>query len=123
MLYYTESSNIIFGGFVARTKIDLNKAKEIVADRLELMKGGKHFAILDISNVKEITYEARKYLIQKDGGMKNILGVAFVANNPVSELLASILVKTSRNVEAGVFKSRKKATDWIFEIRSKLHEH
>jgi hypothetical protein len=45
--------------------------------------------------------------------LKNILGAAFIASNPVAALIANIFVKTPKDFIARFFSNRKEALDWI----------
>jgi hypothetical protein len=120
MLYYTKNnSNTIFGEFIEKQNVNLNTAKVVVKRRLEIMQNREHFFVIDISNVREITYEARKFLQREGGSMQNILAMAFIATNPVSRMIANIIIKAPRNFEARIFTDKKEACDWIFAVQSK----
>jgi hypothetical protein len=120
-VHYTESnSDIVFAEFPANLKVDLAKAKEIVANRLGLMQDRKHFLVIDISNVREVTQEAKEFMQRGGMGLKNILGAAFIATNPVAALIANIFIKTPKDFEARFFSDKEAAFDWIFEHREKV---
>jgi len=113
-------NDIVFVEFPHGLKIDLVKAKEMVASRLDLTQSKKHFVIIDISNVKEVSKEAKEFLQQSETGLKNILGAAFIASNPVATLIANIFIKAPKNFKAKFFYNKKDAFDWICEHREKL---
>jgi hypothetical protein len=120
-VYYTASdSDIIFAEFPANQKIDLAKAKEMVAYRLDMAQSKKHFIIVDISNVREVSKEAKEFLQQAENGLKNILGAAFIATNPVSALIANIFIKTPKDFEAKFFANKSDAFTWILDQRKKI---
>jgi hypothetical protein len=120
-IYYTaESSDIIFAEFPANQKIDLIKAKEMVAHRLDLAQNKKHFVIVDISNVREVTKEAKEFLQRTESGLKDILGAAFIATNPVSSLIANIFIKTPKGFDAKFFSNKNDAFTWIVDQRKKI---
>lgn len=114
-----EHSDIIFAEFPGNLKIDLAVAREIVANRLDFTKNTKHYVILDASNVREISSEAKEYMKRPDTGQKNILGIAFIATNPLSTLFANIFIKTQKNFQAKFFSNKDDALDWIIEQRRK----
>jgi hypothetical protein len=114
-------SDIIFAEFPGNLKIDLAVAKEIVANRLDFAKNKKHYVVLDASNVREITPEAKEYMQRPDTGQKDILGIAFIATNPVSALFANIFIKTQKDFQAKFFSKKKDAFDWIIEHRQKAN--
>jgi len=82
--------DVILAEFPANLRIDLEVAREIIGDRLDFAKDEKHYVIIDVSNVREITIEAKEFMQRPDPGQKNILGAAFVGTNPISVLFANI---------------------------------
>jgi hypothetical protein len=79
--------------------------------------------VIEFSNVREITPEAKDFLLRKDGGAYNILGVAFLANNPVSALIANIFIKSKNEFPSRYFSTKANAMQWIAELRwTKLNE-
>jgi hypothetical protein len=106
-------SDIVFAEYETDLKVNLDIAKAIVTYRLEFTKNKQHYLVVDISNVKEVTAEAKEYMQHPEGGLKNILGAAFIANNPVAELLANIYVKTPMDFEARFFRKKEEAVSWI----------
>jgi hypothetical protein len=73
-----------------------------------------------MSNVRAVTAEAKKYMQEPGGGLKNILGAALIASNPVSALIANIFVKTPKNFQAKFFSRRGDAIDWVREQQRNL---
>jgi hypothetical protein len=120
VVFYSEmNSDIIYAEFPKNLIIDLTIAKEIVANRFDLAKDKCHYIIIDISNVKKISGEAKEYLQRPDAGLKNILGAAFVATNPVSTMIANIFIKTPKDFQAKFFSSKDAAFQWIQGVRAK----
>ncbi|HYF71008.1 MAG TPA: hypothetical protein VD884_22925 [Ohtaekwangia sp.] len=99
--------------------VDLQIAKELVDRRLKIMKDTMHYMILDVSNIRRVSPEAKVYLQEKEGGLKNILGAAFLAGDPVSALIANIFAKTPKEFDAKFFSSRRNAIKWILEYKKK----
>jgi hypothetical protein len=106
-------TNLVFAEYARNLKVDLKIAKEMVAHRMVFTENKPHYVVIDISNVKEVTAEAKEYMQHPEGGLKNILGAAFIANNPVAELLANIYVKTPIDFEAKFFRKKEDAINWI----------
>ena len=118
--YYSEKYNdILFAEFTDSVKIDLELAKQIVAGRLDFAKEKKHYLIIDVSNARQISTEAKEYLQRPDTGQKNVLGAAFIATNPVSALIAHIFIKTQKDFEAKCFTTEDEAFQWILKYRKK----
>lgn len=112
-------SDIIFAEFPDNLKVNLEVAKAIVSDRLVFTKNQLHYIIFDVSNVKEITTEAKEFMQQPDYGLKNILGAAFLATNPMATLIAKIFVKTQKDFQAKFFNTKEDAFEWILTYREK----
>ena len=119
IFYADRSSDIIFAEFPSNLKIDLAVAREIVANRLDFAKGSKHYVVIDVSNVREITPEAKDYMQGRETGQKNILGAAFIATNPVSVLFANIFIKTQKDFQAKFFSNKEDAFEWIMECQER----
>lgn len=99
--------------------LDINAAKELVASRLDFMRDKKHYVLIDISDIKHYTAEAKLYMQNPDTGLKNILGAAFVASNPISILIANVFIKTKINFPAKFFAKKADALNWIRELKIK----
>lgn len=113
-----DNSDIIFAEFPNNVRIDLNSAKEIVANRLHFTKSKKHYLVVDISNIRQVSSEAKEFLQRPDTGLLNLLGAAFVATNPVSAMIANIFIKTPKDFRAKFFKSKEDALEWIIVQRA-----
>jgi len=111
--------NIVFVEFDANLKVDLQMAREIVSCRIDFTNNNKHYLIADMSNIRHVTPEAKEFLQNVEGGLKNILGAALIASNPVSALIANIFIKTPKNFQAKYFSNKRDASTWIMEY-SKL---
>jgi hypothetical protein len=108
-----EPNGFLFAEYANNLKVNLDMAKMMVANRLEFTDNKPHYVIIDISNIKEVTAEAKEYMQHPEGGLKNILGAAFIANNPVAEMLANIYVKTPVDFEVRFFREKEEAVSWI----------
>ena len=113
-IFSTADQDVIFAEFREHLKIDLLTAKEIVANRLAFTDNKKHYLVMDVSKVRTVTIEAKKFLQMSEGGLKNILGAALIASNPVAALIANVFIKTPKDFHARFFCSKKDALEWIF---------
>jgi hypothetical protein len=109
--------NIVFVEFDANLKVDLKRAREIVAFRLDFTKNEKHYLVADMSNIRQVTPEAKEFLQSIEGGLKNILGAALVASNPVAALISNIFIKTPKDFQSRFFSNKMDAIAWIQEYR------
>jgi len=106
-------NNVIFAEFAPNLRVDIVKAKQMVTERIDLARGRTHYVIMDFSNVREVTPEAKEYLQRRDGGLKNILGAGFLANNLVSALIANIFIKSTTEFPTKFFSKKNDALQWI----------
>lgn len=111
--------SIIYAEYADNLSVDLPIAKELVNSRLEFTGNKQSYVVIDLSNVKQVTSEAKEYLQRQEGGLKNILGAAFVAKNPVSALIANIFVKTNSGFESRFFSDRTSAAKWLKNYKEK----
>lgn len=100
-------------------KVDLSMAMQMVADRLNFTNHKKHYLVFDMSRVQNVSREAKKFLQHPEGGLKNILGAALIASNPVAALIANVFVKTPKDFQARFFSNKKEAIDWILARKQK----
>ena len=115
-----DSSDVVFVEFPDNLRVDLAAAQQIVAGRLEFTQDKNHYLVIDISNVRHVSTEAKEFLQRPDAGLKNILGAAFIASNPVSALIANIFIKTPMKFQAKFFWKKDDAFDWINKCRMDL---
>lgn len=115
--------DIVFIEFRNSLKVDLPEAVEIVASRLRFTENKKHYLIVDVSNVREISQKAKEYMQRPEAGLKNILGAAFIATNPVSSLIASIFIKTEKDFPARAFTEKADAYNWIVDYRQEINSN
>jgi hypothetical protein len=112
--------DIIFGSYSPRLEIDIEIAKELVKNRIEFSDGVPSYALIDFSNVKSVTKEARDYMNDPEGGLKGVLGGAFLSNNVVATLFINLYLKINKPiVPAKFFTNKKDALEWLRTIRSK----
>lgn len=114
-----EDDDILYINYSKDLNIDLENAKQLVADRLEFSENRKHYLIMEVSKVEKISYDAQLFLQTTDGGLKNILGAAFITSNPVSILISNIFIKTPKNFPAKLFIKKDEALNWIKELKNK----
>jgi hypothetical protein len=112
-----EDENIVFIEYCQNLKVNLVFAEEIVSSRLDFTEGKKHYVILDVTNIKSVTQEAKVYLLNPETGIKNILGAAFIAGNPVAALIANIFIKPPKNFPSRFFSKKTDALKWINELK------
>lgn len=109
----------IFFKYGFKIEIDLALAKELVSDRLDYTQARAVYALIDFTNVKSVTKEARDYMNDPEGGLKGILGGAFLSNNVVTTLFVNLYLKVSHPIiPAKFFTSKEDALDWLRKIKT-----
>jgi hypothetical protein len=109
--------NIIFVEFRDKLVVDLEIAKELVANRIEFTSNKGYYCLIDFSNIKQVTQEAKQYMQDPETGFKNILCSAFIASNPVSALLANVFAKAPKLIPSRFFYNKTDALRWIKEVQ------
>jgi hypothetical protein len=114
-----DDDDIIFFKYSPKLEITIDVAKEIVASRLEYCAGRPCYTLIDFTNVKSVTKEARDYMNSPDGGLKGILGGAFLSNNVVATLFVNLYLKVSNPViPAKFFTNREEALRWLKKTKA-----
>lgn len=113
-----QSPDMIFGVYAPRLEIDLEKARELIENRLSFTGGKPAYALIDFTNVKSVTKEARDYMNRPDGGLQGILGGAFLSNNVVATLFINLYLRVNKPpVPAKFFTNRGEALRWLKGIK------
>lgn len=111
-------NDIVLFKYAPKIEIDIQAAKELVVNRLDYTQGKSIYALIDFTNVKSVTKEARDYMNSPEGGLKGISGGAFLSNNIVATLFVNLYLKVSNPpVPAKFFNTQKDAMEWLTKIR------
>jgi hypothetical protein len=118
--FWVEDDNdIIFFKYAPKLEMNIDVAKEIVKSRLAYTGGRSVFTIIDFTNVKSVTKEARDYMNSMEGGLKGVLGGAFLSNSVVATLFINLYLKVSNpTVPAKFFTNRQDAITWLKKIKA-----
>ena len=108
---------IVFCVFPQNLNVDLPMAKELVANILEFTENQEHYLHIDYSNTQQITTDAKLYMQNPETGLKNILGAALIASNPVSVLMANIFLKTQTGFPKKFFTDKTDAKNWLKDLK------
>jgi hypothetical protein len=112
-------SDIVYCEYNPKLKIDLPIALELTQNYHDFTASAPIYLITDFSGIERITAEAKLYWESEKTGITNLLGVAFIASNPVSALIANLFVKKPRTVLLKYFSDKKAALIWINELKEK----
>jgi hypothetical protein len=121
---HEETPDIVFGSYAPHLTIDLEIAREMIENRLSFSEGQPVYTLIDFTNVKSVTKEARDYMNSAEGGLKGILGGAFLSNNVMATLFINLFLKISKpTVPAKFFTNRDEAVKWLRRVRySRRHQ-
>jgi hypothetical protein len=115
-----DDPDVLFFLYAPKLEINITVAKEIINSRLDYTGGRPMFTLIDFSNVKSVTKEARDYMNDPEGGLKGILGGAFLSNNAVSTLFINLYLRINKPIIPSKFFTRKdEALEWLRTIMSK----
>lgn len=116
--YAIDSDDIVISTITNVKHLDLQSAEELVRSRLDFMLDKKHYILIDMSKIQKFTLEAKHYMQDPEKGLKNILGAAFIASNPISILIANVFIKTRSNFPTKFFSGKNEALKWIKDIKN-----
>jgi len=112
--------DILYSSYTSNLEIDINIARELINDRLEFSKGQSVYVLIDFTHIKSVTKEARDYMNSPEGGLKGILGGAFLSNSIVATLFINLHLKlTNPAVPAKFFTNKQEAVKWLKKIKIK----
>lgn len=115
-----EDDDILFFKYAPKLEMDIDIAKEIVNNRLEYTHNKPMYTIIDGSNLKTTTKEARDYMTSLDGGLKGILAGAFLANSVVTTVIINLYLTINKPpTPAKFFSNKQDALKWIAEQKEK----
>jgi hypothetical protein len=113
-----KDDDLIFFKYSPQLEINIDVAKEIVNSRLEYSENKPVYTLIDFTNVKSTTKEARDFMNSPEGGLKGILGGAFLSNSVVATLFINLYLKISKPVvPAHFFTDREEAINWLKKLK------
>jgi hypothetical protein len=117
-------NDIILASYTPQLEITIGVAEELVQNRLQFSNGVNHFILIDFSNVKSVTKEARDFMNDPKGGLKGVLGGAFVSNNAVATFFVNLYIKINKpSIPARFFTNRVEALEWLVKLRNTTNLH
>ncbi len=116
--FWKEADDIIAFNYSHDLNMNIEVAKDIVSSRLEYSDAKPMYSVIDLSNLKSVTKEAREYMSQPENGLKGILAGAFISNKPLTTVVINFfLVINKPAVPAKFFTNKEDALNWIMKIR------
>ncbi len=109
---WLDEGGIVHERFFPKTDFTIQDAKQSLAVGLELSEGADFSWLVDISNLKSITKEAREHFGKiEDSHMK---AVALVTSSPVSTVFGNFFLRFNKPMlPVRLFSSEIQAHDWL----------
>jgi hypothetical protein len=119
-VFFSIENDILFCSYKKQIEIDINIAKRIIKDRVEFTEGKLYPILIDFTNMHSVTKEARDYMNDPEGGLKGLLGGAFLSNSLVTTLFVNLYLTINKpTIPAKFFTKKAEALNWLKE----LHKH
>lgn len=106
------NNEIVFGRYKRDLVIDLQVAKDIVADRMNVSNGIVRPFLIDVTGVLSIDIGGRKYLAEKGCGLVSA-GAICTANKLLEFVANAFILLDKPAVPAKVFTSEEAAIRWL----------
>ena len=117
-LHADVDGEIVYATYMPKLEINIEVAHELVQNRMEFAQYKPHFLLIDFTNVKSVTKEARDFMNSPEGGLKGLLGGAFLSNNVVATLFVNLFLKVSNPpIPAKFFTNRSEAMNWLRKVK------
>lgn len=117
-VFFSIEDGILFCSCKKQIKIDLEVAKRIIENRVEFTEGKSYPIVMDFTNLHSVTKEAREYFNAPEGGLKGLLGGAFLSNSLVTTLIVNLYLKLNQPViPAKFFTGKNDAINWIKNLK------
>src|SRR5260221_5146072 len=117
-VYFRIEDGILFCSYKEHLEIDITTAKRIIKDRIDFMEGELYPILIDFSNMKSATKEARDYMNSSEGGLNGLLSGAFLSKSVVASLFINLYLKVNNPaIPARFFTNRDEAIAWLKRIK------
>src|SRR6188768_1544121 len=87
--------DILYCSYKQQLEIDIDTARRIIKDRVDFTEGKMYPILIDFSNMKSATKEARDYMNSPEGGLKGLIGGAFLSKSVMATLFINLYIKVS----------------------------
>jgi len=105
-------NNILYFVYKQGTKMNLEAAKRVVADRLKVQKGVSYPVYCDMKGVKDSDKPARDYLAKE--GSELVTAVAVVIDSPVTRIMLNFYLNINGPITpTRMFTEKDKALEYL----------
>jgi hypothetical protein len=103
---------IFYGVYAEGVEIDLDAAKRLVSERVQMMGDKSYPCLVDIRGLKSMTKEARIYMA--DEGAGQMIAAAMITGNPFTRTFAHLFLTLNKpKVPIRLFGSMEDGRDWL----------
>ena len=115
-------NGIIYENFKPNLEtLTIEKAKQIVPDRLKVSNGITRPIFADLCNMVSVDKASRKYLAEGDA-MKYLSATAILVDNPIAKFAANIYIRIDQpSIPTRFFTDKKAALLWLEQYKSELN--
>lgn len=104
---------VMYGQYKPNVTIDLDAAKQIARDRLKLSNDKDYPSLVLISQVNNVTKEARDYFSTGDG-VKHMKKMALLTNSPIGRMVGNFYLTINKpTIPTKLFTSKEDALTWL----------
>jgi hypothetical protein len=118
-VFFRIENEVLFCSYKPHLEIDIVAAKRIIKDRIDFTEGKAYPIMIDFSNMKSVTKEARDYMNSPSGGLIGLLCGAFLSKSVVATLFINLYLKINNpTIPAKFFTNKADARNWLNKIVS-----
>ena len=104
---------ILCGQFAPLLDLDLETVRTVIKDRKNFAGKNNYTLLVEISNVKSISSEARDYLASAEG-TAHILAAAIITNSSFTRMISNLFLSYNKPlVPTKLFSNREEAKKWL----------
>ncbi len=104
---------LLYARAFPNAKIGLKQAKEYYAMVQHLTGSKIHALVINISDVSEITKDAREYLAKESSDLGNTAAVALISKSTVGKMIGNIFIAVTKpNYPVQIFNNFLEAHHW-----------
>lgn len=116
---FSIDDDILYCSYKQQLEIDIETARRIINDRVAFTEGKMYPILIDFSNMKAATKEARDYMNSPEGGLKGLIGGAFLSKSVMATLFINLYIKVSNPaIPARFFTNKEEAISWLKKIKT-----
>ena len=115
---FWKEGGILFSSYKIPFEMTLENSKEIYALREQISDGEPQYFCYDITNLKSMSLEARKY--GEIHGQEHLIASAVIVNSLLTKFIYSIFLNLYKvKIPTKAFDSREEGVKWLKSLKHK----